>query len=216
MNILIMGAAGSGKGTMAKKILECYDIPHISTGNMFRAAIAEGTELGRSAQRFMEQGLLVPDEVTIAMVGERLMKEDCQRGYLLDGFPRTLDQALAFEKISASIGKPVEAVISLDVDLDELAPRITGRRMCPSCGAIYHIANQPPKVEGVCDVDGSVLVHRKDDTIEQLAVRLKEHATMTTPVLHHYSELNLVHNVDASREINAVWADVHKILKKLK
>jgi adenylate kinase len=216
MNILIMGAAGSGKGTMAKKILECYDIPHISTGNMFRAAIAEGTELGRSAQRFMEQGLLVPDEVTIAMVGERLMKEDCQRGYLLDGFPRTLDQALAFEKISASIGKPVEAVISLDVDLDELAPRITGRRMCPSCGAIYHIANQPPKVEGVCDVDGSVLVHRKDDTIEQLAVRLKEHATMTTPVLHHYSELNLVHNVDASREIDAVWADVHKILKKLK
>jgi adenylate kinase len=216
MNILIMGAAGSGKGTMAKKILECYDIPHISTGNMFRAAIAEGTELGRSAQRFMEQGLLVPDEVTIAMVGERLMKEDCQRGYLLDGFPRTLDQALAFEKISASIGKPVEAVISLDVDLDELAPRITGRRMCPSCGAIYHIANQPPKVDGVCDVDGSVLVHRKDDTIEQLAVRLKEHATMTTPVLHHYSELNLVHNVDASREIDAVWADVHKILKKLK
>lgn len=215
MNILIMGAAGSGKGTMAKKILECYDIPHISTGNMFRAAIAEGTELGRSAQRFMEQGLLVPDEVTIAMVGQRLMKEDCQRGYLLDGFPRTLDQALAFETISTAIGKPVEAVISLDVDLDALSPRITGRRMCPSCGAIYHIANQPPKVKGMCDVDGNVLVHRKDDTIEQLAVRLKEHATMTTPVLQHYSTLNLVHNVDASRVIDAVWADVHKILKKL-
>jgi len=216
MNILIMGAAGSGKGTMAKKILECYDIPHISTGNMFRAAIAEGTELGRSAQRFMEQGLLVPDEVTIAMVGERLMKEDCQKGYLLDGFPRTLDQALAFEKISAAIGKPVEAVISLDVDLDKLAPRITGRRMCPSCGAIYHITNLPPKVEGVCDVDGAVLVHRKDDTIEQLTVRLQEHVTNTTPVLNYYSEMKLVHNVDGSRDIESVWTDVAKILKTLK
>jgi adenylate kinase len=215
MNLLIMGAAGSGKGTMAAKILECYDIPHISTGNMFRAAIADGTELGRKAKGFMEQGLLVPDEVTIAMVGERLMKEDCQKGYLLDGFPRTLDQALAFEKISAAIGKPVEAVISLDVDLDKLAPRITGRRMCPSCGAIYHIANLPPKVEGVCDVDGTALVHRKDDTIEQLTVRLQEHVTNTTPVLRHYSAMNLVHSVDGSRDIASVWNDVYKILKEL-
>lgn len=216
MNILIMGAAGSGKGTMAKKILECYDIPHISTGNMFRAAIAEGTDLGRSAQRFMEQGLLVPDEVTIAMVKERLMKEDCQKGYLLDGFPRTLDQALAFEKISNAIGKPVEAVISLDVDLDKLAPRITGRRGCPSCGAIYHITNLPPKVDGVCDLDGTALVHRKDDTIEQLTVRLQEHVTNTTPVLNYYSEMKLVHNVDGSRDIESVWVDVYKVLKTLK
>lgn len=216
MNILIMGAAGSGKGTMSKKILERYDIPHISTGNMFRSAITEGTELGRSAKLYMDQGHLVPDEITIAMVRERLKKDDCQRGYLLDGFPRTLGQAIAFEWISAAIGKPVQAVINLTVNLDDLASRITGRRLCQKCGAIYHITHQPPKVEGICDVCGNGLIHRSDDTIEQLAVRLREHVIMTRPVLDHYRNLNLVYNVDASRDIETVWVDVDKILANLR
>lgn len=212
MNLLIMGPAGSGKGTMSQKIVETYGIPHISTGDMFRAAFAEGTELGKSAKNYMNQGLLVPDEVTIAMVSERLKKADCQQGYLLDGFPRTLNQALAFEKIAIEIGKPVEAVINLTVDLEDLLLRVTGRRLCPKCGAIYHIVHIRPKVEGVCDVCGSNLIQRADDTAEQLTVRLQEHVTNTTPVLNHFSAQHLVYDVDASRDIASVWEDVNKVL----
>lgn len=215
MNVLIMGAAGSGKGTMAEKIIEKYHIPHISTGNMFRAAIYAKTPLGLLAQSYIDQGRLVPDDVTIQMIRERLLEPDCQKGYLVDGFPRTQVQAKAFEEISKQIGKPVEAVINLQVKLDDLAERVTGRRLCRKCGAIYHIVHHPSRVEGVCDICGGELFHRSDDTVEQLATRLQEHVLLTKPVLEFYDGSNLVHNVDASMPINRVFDEIDRVLRKL-
>lgn len=211
-----MGPAGSGKGTMSNKILEEYNVPHISTGDMFRAAIKEGTELGLTAKQYMDQGMLVPDEITIAMVKERLMQPDCQKGYLMDGYPRTLKQAYVFEEIANEIGRPVDVVINLTVEFDELAKRVTGRRLCKTCGAIYHIANFPPKQDGICDTCGSPLVQRSDDTVEQLRVRLDEHHKNTEPVLDFYAKKGLVKNVNASQEIEAVWHDVKEVLEEQK
>ena len=216
MNILIMGAAGSGKGTMAAKIIADYDIPHISSGNMFRAAINAQTELGKIAQTYMDRGNLVPDELTIAMVKERLSQPDCQKGYLLDGFPRTLKQAEAFEDIAAQIGRPVEAVFNLTVHLEDLKQRVIGRRICETCGAIFNTVGSAPKVHGICDKCGSPLVHRSDDTVEQLGNRLHEHMVLTQPVLDFYREKALVHNVDASRKPELVYADIYSILRLLR
>lgn len=216
MNILIMGPAGSGKGTMSSKILENYAVEHISTGDMFRAAIKEGTELGKTAQGYMLEGKLVPDEVTIAMLAERLKTSVCKDGYLLDGYPRTLVQAESFENLSKEIGKPVEIVINLVVEFDSLAQRVTGRRLCKNCGAIYHVTNQPSKVEGICDVCGSPLSQRADDTVEQLRVRLDEHEKNTKPVLDFYRKQGLVADIKASQSIEAVWQDVAKALENVK
>lgn len=216
MNILIMGPAGSGKGTMSAKILEQYSIPHISTGDMFRANIKAGTELGRKAQQYMDAGKLVPDEITVAMVAERLKQPDCQAGYLLDGYPRTLVQAKSFENLSKEIAKPVEIVINLVVEFEALADRVTGRRMCKNCGAIYHVRNHPSKVEGICDVCGSPLTQRADDTEEQLRVRLDEHERNTRPVLDFYREQDLVADINAARSIDEVWKDVAAALERVK
>lgn len=216
MNILIMGAAGSGKGTMAQLIIQKYSIPHISTGNMFRSHMYANTPLGLEARKYIDEGRLVPDEVTIQMIQERLLEADCLKGYLLDGYPRTLPQAEAFEDIAKQIGRPVQAVINLKVQLDDLAERVTGRRVCEKCGAIFHIKTQPSKVEGVCDMCGGVLVHRSDDTVHQLGVRLKEHVTLTQPVLDFYSKKGLVFDIDASRSIEKVFTDIDSILEKLK
>lgn len=216
MNILIMGAAGSGKGTMAQLIIQKYSIPHISTGNMFRSHMYANTPLGLEARKYIDEGRLVPDEVTIQMIQERLLEADCLKGYLLDGYPRTLPQAEAFEDIAKQIGRPVQAVINLKVQLDDLADRVTGRRVCEKCGAIFHIKTQPSKVEGVCDVCGGELVHRSDDTVHQLGVRLKEHVTLTQPVLDFYSKKGLVFDIDASRSIEKVFSDIDSILEKLK
>ncbi|MHB8096279.1 MAG: adenylate kinase [Erysipelotrichaceae bacterium] len=216
MNILIMGAAGSGKGTMAQLIIQKYSIPHISTGNMFRSHMYANTPLGLEARKYIDEGRLVPDEVTIQMIQERLLEADCLKGYLLDGYPRTLPQAEAFEDIAKQIGRPVQAVINLKVQLDDLAERVTGRRVCEKCGAIFHIKTQPSKVEGVCDVCGGELVHRSDDTVHQLGVRLKEHVTLTQPVLDFYSKKGLVFDIDASRSIEKVFTDIDSILEKLK
>ena len=192
MNILIMGPAGAGKGTMSDLILQAYDIPHISTGDMLRENVANGTELGKEAKSYMDAGKLVPDDVINAMVEKRLQEPDCQKGYLLDGFPRTLVQAKAFEEIAAKIGKPVEAVLALEVDFEILKERVTGRRVCPKCGAIYHISNFPPKVEGVCDKCGSPLKQRADDTVEKLTQRMKEYDASTKPVIDFYDEKGVV------------------------
>lgn len=215
MNILIMGPAGSGKGTMSAKIQEAYDVAHISTGDMFRAAIKEGTELGLTAKKYMDEGKLVPDEITIAMIRERLAQPDCKKGYLMDGYPRTLKQAHVFEEIAEEIGRPVDVVLNLTVDFDELAKRVTGRRLCKNCGAIYHITSSPSKVEGICDACGSPLVQRSDDTVEQLRVRLDEHHSNTEPVLAFYAEKGLVKNVNASQSIEEVWADVRRVLEEI-
>ena len=216
MNILIMGPAGSGKGTMSAKILENFKVPHISTGDMFRANIKEGTELGKKAQEYMNAGKLVPDEITVAMVADRLKEPDCQVGYLLDGYPRTLIQAKSFENLSKEIAKPVEIVINLVVEFETLADRITGRRMCKNCGAIYHVRNHPSQVEGICDVCGSPLIQRADDTEEQLRVRLYEHEKNTKPVLDYYREKGLVVDINATRSIDEVWNDVAAALENVK
>jgi adenylate kinase len=215
MNILIMGAAGSGKGTMSKKIVELYDVPHISTGNMFRDAMRAETPLGLQAKKYIDKGLLVPDDITIAMIQERLNQPDCQKGYLLDGYPRTLVQAVAFEDIAKKIGKPVQIVLNLSVELDALIHRVIDRRMCENCKAIFNLEYLPPKVENTCDYCGSTLVHRSDDTLDQLVVRLKEHVFLTKPVLDYYGYKGLVKYVDATKNIDLVWQDVKVALEKV-
>ena len=211
-----MGPAGAGKGTMSDLILKEYDIPHISTGDMLRDNVRNNTELGNLAKSYMDAGNLVPDDVIIAMVEKRLQEDDCQKGYLLDGFPRTLVQAEAFEKIENKIGKPVECVIALEVGFDTLVERITGRRICTKCGAIYHIHNKPSKVEGICDVCGSELTQRKDDTVEQLTVRMDGYEKSTKPVIDFYDKRGIVSYIDASQETAAVFEKVKEALSKLK
>lgn len=211
-----MGPAGAGKGTMSDLILKEYDIPHISTGDMLRDNVRNNTELGNLAKSYMDAGNLVPDDVIIAMVEKRLQEDDCQKGYLLDGFPRTLVQAEAFEKIENKIGKPVECVIALEVGFDTLVERITGRRICSKCGAIYHIHNKPSKVEGICDVCGSELTQRKDDTVEQLTVRMDGYEKSTKPVIDFYDKRGIVSYIDASQETAAVFEKVKEALSKLK
>ena len=211
-----MGPAGAVKGTMSDLILKEYDIPHISTGDMLRDNVRNNTELGNLAKSYMDAGNLVPDDVIIAMVEKRLQEDDCQKGYLLDGFPRTLVQAEAFEKIENKIGKPVECVIALEVGFDTLVERITGRRICPKCGAIYHIHNKPSKIEGICDVCGSELTQRKDDTVEQLTVRMDGYEKSTKPVIDFYDNRGSVSYIDASQETAAVFEKVKEALSKLK
>lgn len=213
MNILINGAAGSGKSTVSREIIKVFDIPHISTGNMFRDAMRNETELGLQAKNYIDRGMLVPDDVTIKMVEERLMQDDCQKGYLLDGFPRTLVQAVAFEDIAKNINRPVELVLNLSVELDALIHRVVDRRVCENCKAIYNLEYMPPKVENTCDVCGSPLNHRSDDTLEQLVVRLKEYVFLTKPVLDYYMYKGLVKYVDATPMPDVVWNSVHEILK---
>lgn len=212
MNILIMGPAGAGKGTMSDLILKEYEIPHISTGDMLRENVKQGTDLGNEAKSYMEAGKLVPDDVINAMVEERLQQPDCQKGYLLDGFPRTLVQAEAFSKIAEKIGKPVESVIALEVDFEVLKDRITGRRICSDCGAIFHIRNNPPQVEGVCDECGGALTQRKDDTVEQLTVRMEEYENNTKPVIDFFEKLGVVKHINASRDKREVFAEIKETL----
>jgi adenylate kinase len=214
MNILIMGPAGAGKGTMSDLILKEYDIPHISTGDMLRENVRNNTELGKMAKTYMEAGKLVPDDVINAMVEDRLQQPDCQKGYLLDGFPRTLVQAEEFKKISEKIGKPVESVIALEVDFDQLVDRITGRRICPKCGAIYHIRNHAPKTEGICDECGAELTQRKDDTVEQLKVRMDEYEKSTKPVIDFFEPLGVVSHINAGQAKDLVFAAVKAALEK--
>mgnify|MGYP003375081637 CR=1 FL=1 len=216
MNIIIMGPAGSGKGTISSTIVEKYHLTHISTGDMFRYHISNNTELGQLAQQYTNAGKLVPDEVTIEMLKNRLAQDDVKNGYLLDGFPRTLAQAKAFEVLSKEINQEVDCVLSLVLPLDLLIERITGRRVCPNCGASYHIKNVKPKQDGICDVCGSELIQRKDDTEEKLMVRLSEHDRNTAPVIKYYDSIGLVHEIDASLSINDVNAQVSAVLDSLK
>ena len=197
-NIVLMGPPGAGKGTLAKQLTSTYkNLTHISTGDMFREAIKEGTELGKLAKSYLDSGNLVPDEVTIGLVKERLAKEDCANGFLLDGFPRTLGQAQALKELSKEINRPVEVVVNLDCDNDELVRRISGRRVCKNCGAPYHVINMKPKVEGVCDLCGGPLYQRKDDNEEALKVRLHHYVVDTKPLLDFYEEEGLLKNFNS-------------------
>ena len=182
---------------------------------MFRENISNGTDLGLTAKKYMDQGLLVPDEITIQMVEKRLLKADCQKGYLLDGFPRTLPQAIALDEITKKIDRRVEAVINLTIDFDQLASRITGRRLCRGCDSIYHITNKPSIVEGTCDVCSSQLYQRSDDTVEQLSVRIEEYERSTKLVLDYFSKEGLVVDINASQSMDDVFKDVDKALVKI-
>jgi adenylate kinase len=215
MNILIMGPAGAGKGTQSDLIIKEFDIPHISTGDMLRENVRNSTELGLKAKEYMNTGRLVPDELINAMVEKRLLEPDCQKGYLLDGFPRTLVQAKAFEEMAARIGKPVEAVIALEVSFDTLVDRITGRRICPKCGAIYHVRNKPSKTEGICDECGSELQQRKDDTVEQLKIRMEEYDVKTAPIIGYFEPKGVVTHIDASQSAADTFAQVKEALGKV-
>ena len=208
-----MGPPGAGKGTNAKRIATFYKIPHISTGDMFREAIKNKTSLGELASSYMSKGLLVPDEVTIGLVKERLSRDDCKDGYLLDGFPRTLVQAEALTKLSAEIGRPVTNVINIVVSEDILVDRICGRRVCKVCGAPYHVRNMKPKVDGVCDLCGGELVQRKDDNEETLKSRLAEYHKMTEPLIEYYTKLGVVSDIDGTKDLDVLFEDIKAILK---
>ncbi len=216
MNIILMGPPGAGKGTQSEKILSYCNIPHISTGDMFREAIKNQTKLGLEAQDYINKGLLVPDEVTIGLVKERLSRDDCKDGYLLDGFPRTIPQAEALETLSKEISRPVQLVITIEADKDELVKRISGRRVCPKCGNSYHLQFKLPKVENVCDGCGSTLIQRKDDTIESLNVRLDAYEHQTKPLVEFYEKKGLNRSVDGLQSIDEVFNDIRKLLDEVK
>ncbi len=213
MNLLIMGGPGAGKGTMSQKILSKYNILHISTGDIFRSEIKQQTELGLLAKSYIDKGLLVPDEVTNPMVKSFLEKSDHATGYLLDGYPRTLAQAQAFNDLVAGTDLEIDRVLYMEIPFEVLAQRVTGRRICKECGAIFHTQNKPSKVEGVCDECGGTLYQRKDDTLESLTVRVEEYQKSTEPVLSYYSEKGLVKTVNANQSIDSVWDDVQKALE---
>ena len=196
-NIILMGPPGAGKGTLAKQLKSALNLVHISTGDMFRDNIKAGTPLGVLAKSYIDHGDLVPDQVTIDMLKARLSEKDCENGFLLDGFPRTLPQAEALEKLSKEINRPIEVVVNLDCDNEELIRRISGRRVCKNCGAPYHIVTMKPKVEGVCDLCGGPLYQRADDNEEALKVRLDHYVKDTKPLLDFYKERGLLENFNS-------------------
>jgi adenylate kinase len=212
VNIVLMGLPGAGKGTQAEKIVEKYGIPHISTGDMFRAAMKEETELGLKAKSFIDKGELVPDEVTIGIVQERLSKEDAHKGFLLDGFPRTVAQADALENILDNLGKKIDYVINIQVDKGILMERLTGRRICKKCGATYHLVFNPPSEEGVCDRCGGELYQRADDNEETVQNRLDVNIKQTQPLLDFYQEKGYLVNIDGQRDINDVFSEIDKLI----
>jgi adenylate kinase len=212
VNIVLMGLPGAGKGTQAEKIVEKYGIPHISTGDMFRAAMKEETELGLKAKSFIDKGELVPDEVTIGIVQERLSKEDAHKGFLLDGFPRTVAQADALENILDKLGKKIDYVINIQVDKGILMERLTGRRICKKCGATYHLVFNPPSEEGVCDRCGGELYQRADDNEETVQNRLDVNIKQTQPLLDFYQEKGYLVNIDGQRDINDVFSEIDKLI----
>jgi len=195
MNLILLGPPGAGKGTQAQMIVERYHIPQISTWDILRAAVKEGTPLGKKAKAFMDQGQLVPDEVVIGMIDERLRALDCNSGFILDGFPRTTAQAEALQSILTKIGKSIHHVINIEVDSEELVRRLTGRRTCKNCGAMFHILFHPPKGEGVCDRCGGTLYQREDDKEETIRTRLKEYQKQTAPLIQYYQLKNILRSI---------------------
>ncbi|MGX7031163.1 adenylate kinase [Vagococcus zengguangii] len=216
MNILIMGLPGAGKGTQAERIIDTYHIPHISTGDMFRAAMKNGTELGKLAKSYIDAGNLVPDEVTNGIVKERLAEQDTEKGFLLDGFPRTFDQSSALEEILTDLGKKIDAVIEIHVEEDVLIDRLAGRFMCKDCGATYHKLNHMPKVEDTCDrCGGHNFYQREDDKPEVVKNRLAVNIKDSAPILAYYKENGLLHTIDGNRDIDVVFEDVKTIIDNI-
>lgn len=213
MNILFMGPPGAGKGTQAERIVSEFGIPHISTGDAFRLAMSQGTALGVEAKKYVDQGLLVPDEITNGIVRERLQQPDADKGFLLDGFPRTIAQAEALDEMLRVMGRSIDHVINLAVDRDKLLARLTGRRICKSCGATYHVIFNPSKSDGVCDRCSGELYQRSDDTEEKVGTRLDEYLTKTAPLLAYYEKQGILRQVDGEQEIDTVSKDIQTLLR---
>ena len=212
MKIIMLGAPGAGKGTQAKKIAEKYQIPHISTGDIFRANIKGGTELGMKAKTFMDQGMLVPDEITIGMLMDRIGQEDCINGYVLDGFPRTIPQAESLTKALAERGEKVDYAINVDVPDENIINRMSGRRACLGCGATYHITFNPPVKEGICDTCGQELVLRDDDKPDTVKKRLDVYHQQTQPLIDYYKNAEVLAEVDGTQPMDAVFQGIVEIL----
>lgn len=213
MKIIMLGAPGAGKGTQAIKIAEKYNIPHVSTGDIFRANIKGGTDLGKEAKSYMDKGQLVPDELTVRILLDRVAKDDCKDGYVLDGFPRTIAQADALDKAVAALGEKVDYAIDVDVPDENIVKRMSGRRACLKCGATYHIEHVPPKKEGVCDSCGSELVQRADDKPETVLERLNVYHEQTQPLIEYYGKKGILKSVDGTQDMQVVFEDIVKILE---
>ncbi len=213
MNLILLGPPGAGKGTQAKFIVTTFHIPQISTGDMLRAAVKEQTPLGMVAQKIMESGGLVPDEVVLGLVRERLSLPDCNSGFILDGFPRTLPQANELAVILSASGKKINHVVSLDVNNTDIIQRISGRRTCPSCGKGYHLLNDPPRISDVCDSCGTKLVQREDDQEETVKNRLAVYDLQTSPLKAYYDEAGLLRHIDGSAPIQVIQARIRDILE---
>ena len=213
MKIVMLGAPGAGKGTQARLISEKYAIPQISTGDIFRANIRENTELGQRAKSYMDQGLLVPDQVTCDLVVDRIIRDDCNNGYILDGFPRTIPQAQALTRALEEQGTRIDYAIDVEVPDESIVKRMSGRRACPKCGATFHIQFKVPSVDGVCDECGSELILREDDHPETVQKRLDVYHSQTQPLIEYYREQGVLHTVDGTRQMQEVFQEICSILE---
>lgn len=213
MRLILLGPPGVGKGTQASAIVKRYNIPHISTGDIFRANIKEGTELGTKAKEYMDKGLLVPDELVVSIVKDRLSKADCVDGFLLDGFPRTENQAEALDDELLQMGIKLDKVVNIQADKDILIQRAIGRRICKECGATYHILFNPSKVEGVCDLDGGTLYQRDDDTEETVSTRIGVYLDQTQPLIDYYERKGLILNIDGTKPIDEIFNGIVEALE---
>jgi adenylate kinase len=214
MNIILFGPPGAGKGTQAKKMVDFYGIPQISTGDILRANVKEGTELGLAAKGYMDKGELVPDEVLIGIIKNRLKEQDCEKGFILDGYPRTIPQADALAVILNEIDKPIDVVLNLEVPDEELIERISGRLICSNCGASYHRIFNPPKKAGICDICGGKLFQRADDKEEAVRNRLNVYKKQTEPLIDYYSKLGLLVTLDGTKDIDEVFEEIKAALAK--
>ena len=212
LRTILLGPPGAGKGTQAVKIVEKYGIPHISTGDIFRENIKIGTELGKKAQAYMNRGELVPDDLVIEIATDRLAKDDCKNGFLLDGFPRTVYQAEKLDEFLAGHGGKIDKVLDIAVGKDELITRLTGRRVCKACGASFHVVNIPPKKEGVCDYCGGELIQRADDNLETVTNRIDVYESQTKPLIDYYEKAGNIAHIDGTTGLDNVFADIVKAL----
>ena len=213
MRLILLGPPGAGKGTQAKRLIERYGIPQISTGDILRAAVREGTELGKKAKQYMDAGQLVPDEVVIGIIRERLKEADCAKGFILDGFPRTVPQAEALKSVLAELGQALDHVVSIEVPDEDLVERLTGRRTCRNCGAMYHVKFTPPKQEGVCDKCGGELYQRDDDKEETIRARLKVYHDQTAPLVEFYNEEGLLRRIDGVGSVDEIYGRILGVLE---
>lgn len=212
MNLILLGAPGAGKGTQAKKIADLCNIPHISTGDIFRANIKQGTELGKKAKTYMDAGDLVPDELVCDLVVDRIQQDDCTKGFILDGFPRTIPQAEALTNALNAIEQKMEYALNIDVPDENIIHRMAGRRACVGCGATYHVEFNPTKKEGICDVCGEELILRDDDKPETVKNRLNVYHEQTKPLIEYYNKENITHTIDGTQTMDEVFNDIRKIL----